>query len=94
MRRYRASMGSRSLMAEAEVVALRRRFRDRKTIRDAEIAEFQHRDVSCALCGRPMPALRLLWVGHEECGECNRIELVGDVQIGMARAAGHAVLEY
>ena len=88
------SMVARSLMTQAEFAAVERRFRNRKTLTKAEIAEFQHRDVACTSCGRPMPALRLLRAGYEECGICNRLELVGDVEIGMARAAGHAVLEY
>lgn len=70
------------------------RFRRRKTLRDAEIRSLQSREVLCASCGRPMPALRLLWAGYNDCGSCNRIELFGAVEIGLARASGHAVLEY
>lgn len=83
-------MPATSLVDSDELGRLRRR----KTLRGAEIRLLQSREVLCASCGRRMPALRLLWAGYDECGSCNRIELLGEVEIGLARASGHAVLEY
>ncbi|HEY4811363.1 MAG TPA: hypothetical protein VIH71_09940 [Solirubrobacteraceae bacterium] len=74
-------MPGRRLMTAGE----QRRWQRRKTIRDDERAELLTLDVLCSKCNEPMPALRWLEAGYDECARCYEPGVFG-VEIGSGRA--------